>query len=55
MHQLTSPSATYMRQGRGSRWLKNGLLLVRREAIIGTNAGLLSIGPFETNCSEIVI
>ena len=33
----------------------NGLLPVRRQAITWTNAGLLSIGPLETNFSEIRI
>ena len=32
----------------------NGLLLIRRQAIIWTNAGLLSIGPLRTKFSEIV-
>ena len=33
----------------------NGLSPIRRQAIIETNAGLLSIGPLETNFSSIVI
>ena len=33
----------------------NGLALIRRQAIIYTNAGLLSTGPLETNFSEILI
>ena len=33
----------------------NGLSPIRRQAIIWTNAGLLSIGPLETNFSEILI
>ena len=33
----------------------NGLSPVRRQAIIGTNVGLLSIGALETNISEIWI
>ena len=33
----------------------NGLSPDRRQAIIWTNAGLLLIGPFETNFSEILI
>ena len=33
----------------------NGLLPIRRQAIIWTNAGLLSIGPLGTNFSEILI
>ena len=33
----------------------NGLSPVQRQAIIWTNAGLLSIGPLETNFSEISI
>ena len=33
----------------------NGLAPIRRQAIISTNAGLLSIGPFGTNFSEILI
>ena len=33
----------------------NGLSPVRRQAIIWTNAGLLSIGPLGTNFSEILI
>ena len=35
--------------------LDNGLSLIRRQAIIRTNAGLLSIGPLGTNFSEILI
>ena len=31
----------------------NGLSPIRRQAIIQTNAGLLSIGPLGTNFSEI--
>ena len=33
----------------------NGLSPGRRQAIIWTNAGILSIGPLETNFSEILI
>ena len=33
----------------------NGLLPGRRQAIILNNAGILSIGPFGTNFSEILI
>ena len=33
----------------------NGLLLIRHQAIILTNAGLLSIGPLGTNFNEILI
>ena len=33
----------------------NGLSPGRRQAIIWTNAGILSIGPFGTNFSEILI
>ena len=33
----------------------NGLSPIRRQAIIWTNTGLLSIGPFGTNFSEILI
>ena len=33
----------------------NGLAPIRRQAIILTNAGLLSIGPWRTNFSEILI
>ena len=33
----------------------NGLAPIRRQAIIWTNAGLLSIGPSGTNISEILI
>ena len=33
----------------------NGLLPIRRQAIILTNTGLLSIGLLETNFSEILI
>ena len=33
----------------------NGLVPVRHQAITGTNAGLLSIGPVGTNFSEILI
>ena len=33
----------------------NGLSPGRRQAIIGTNAGILLIGPLRTNFSEIVI
>ena len=33
----------------------NGLSPIRRQAIISTNAGLLSIGPLGTNFSEIRI
>ena len=33
----------------------NGLSPSRRQAIIWTNAGILSIGPLETNFSEILI
>ena len=34
---------------------ENGLSPVRRQAIIWTNAGILLIGPSETNFSEILI
>ena len=33
----------------------NGLSPDRRQAIIGTNAGILLIGPLETNFSQILI
>ena len=33
----------------------NGLLPIRRQAIMSTSAGLLSIGPLGTNFSEILI
>ena len=33
----------------------NGLLPIRHQAIIWTNADLLSIGLLRTNCSEVVI
>ena len=33
----------------------NGLAPSRRQAIIWTNAGILSIGPLATNVSEILI
>ena len=33
----------------------NGLLPGQRQAIIWTNAGILLIGPLETNFSEILI
>ena len=33
----------------------NGLSPIRRQAIIQTNAGLMSTGPLGTNLSEIVI
>ena len=33
----------------------NGFSPIRRQAIIWTNAGLFSIGPLGTNCSEILI
>ena len=33
---------------------ENGLLPDRRQAIIGTNAGILFIGPLETNFNEIL-
>ena len=33
----------------------NGLLAIRRQAIILTNAEILSIGPLGTNFSEILI
>ena len=33
----------------------NGLLPGRHQAIIGTNAGILLIGPLGTNLSEILI
>ena len=33
----------------------NGLSPIRHQAIIQTNAGLLSIGPLGTNFSEILI
>ena len=46
------PSAAYMRQWIGS---DNGLSPIRREAIILTNAVLLSIRPLRTNFSEILI
>ena len=32
----------------------NGLLPIQRQAIIKTNAGLLSIGPLKTNFHEIL-
>ena len=50
------PSDSYMRVGKvtiiGS---DNGLSPGRRQAIIWTNAGILSIGPLGTNVSEILI
>ena len=33
----------------------NGLLPIRHQAILWTNAGVLSIGPIRTNFSEILI
>ena len=45
------PSAAYM----VSISSDNGLWPIRRQAIILTNAGLLSIGPLETNFSAISI
>ena len=51
------PSAAYMHQWTESTLdgSGNGLLPVRCQAITWTNASLLSIGPFETNFSEIWI
>ena len=46
------PSAVYMRRWTGS---DNGLSSGRRQAIIWTNAWILSIGPLWTNVSEIGI
>ena len=39
----------------GHQWSDDGLSPVRRQAIICTNAGMLLIGPLETNFSEILI
>ena len=39
----------------GQHWFRYGLLLNRHQAIIWTNAGLLSNGPLGTNCSEVLI
>ena len=41
--------------GSGQHASDNGLLPIRRQAIIRTNAGLLSIEPSGTNFSEILI
>ena len=54
-HQVINsspPSAAYMRQ-----WTRSALaqIMARRQAIIWTIAGLLSIGPLGTNFSEILI
>ena len=46
------PSAAYMHQWIGS---DNGLSPIHHQSNICTNAGLLSIGPLETNFSEIWI
>ena len=45
---------TYASVNQVSIGLDNGLSLIRRQAIIWTNAGLLSIGPLGTNSSEIL-
>ena len=45
----------YVSVNRVSIGSANGLLPIRRQAIIWTNAGLLSIGPLGTNFSEILI
>ena len=47
------PSAAYM--NRISNGSDDGLSPTRRQSIISTSAGLLSIAPFETNFSEILI
>ena len=33
----------------------NGLSSDQRQAIVWTNAGILLVGPWETNCNEILI
>ena len=49
------PSDAYMRRQIKDHWLRsdNGLSHGRRQAIIGTNAGILFIGPLGTNFDEI--
>ena len=54
----TPPNAAYMRQWIGSALVKVmacRLFELGSQAIIETNAGLLSIGPLGTNFSEILI
>ena len=47
------PIAAYASVNWGSIGSDNGLLPIRRQAIIWTNDGLLSIGPLKANFSEI--
>ena len=55
-HTFNSPwCRTYVSVNWISIGSDNGLAPNRRQAIIWTNAGLLSIGPFGTNFSEILI
>ena len=49
------PSAAYMHQGIGSALVQIMACPIRRQAIIKTSAGLLSIGPLATNFSEILV
>ena len=49
------PSAAYVSVNRVNVGSDNGLSSIRRQVIIGTNAGLLSIGLLGTNFSEISI
>ena len=51
----SSPSAAYASMNRASIGSDNNLSPIWRQAIIYTNAGLLSIGPLRTNFSEILI
>ena len=56
VHKLISPySRIYVAVNRVSKSSDDGLLPIRRQAIILTSAGLLSIGPLGTNFSEILI
>ena len=47
--QLIPPSVAYMSVNRVNIGSDNGLSPIRRQAIIWTNAGLLSIKPLGTN------
>ena len=56
MRWLISPQCRiYTSENRINIGSDNGLSPIRRQAIIWTNAGLLSIGPLGTNFSEVLI
>ena len=52
LYELVSPNAAYMRQWIISISSDNGLAPIRRQVIIWTNGGLISIGPLGANCKK---